>query len=83
MAVVENIYRQIVGPVEPHDFMAADYEMLYAFELRKRTSPVLEALISAMPSLLSSDRYETHYHHHLGKEKPDFLRSCTEEHTAT
>ena len=51
-----NYRQQIVGPIGPGEFVAADFEALESYEFRKRTGPVVEALININPSVDSYDQ---------------------------
>lgn len=51
-----NEARQVIGPIAPGEFVAADFEALQLYELRKRTGPVVEALINIYPEVNEYER---------------------------
>ena len=48
---------QVVGPIQPGQFIAEDFAALAAYEHHKRTKPVLEALVDMYPPLQDAPRY--------------------------
>ncbi|KAH9848797.1 glycosyltransferase family 24 protein [Lenzites betulinus] len=53
-AVIVN--GRVVGPMQPGEFIAGDFETLAAFEYHKRVQPVYEALLSVSESVRDLDR---------------------------
>lgn len=47
---------KLVGPMRPNDFIADDFGLLEAYELRKRVGPAVAALQSVHESLDDLDR---------------------------
>lgn len=46
-----------MGPIGPGELLADDFETLLSYELRKRTGPVVEALVGINPSVQEYDQY--------------------------
>lgn len=56
---------QVIGPIAPAAFEAADFVTLATYEFSKRVKPVVEALHEVAPEVVQSDKYVLPYVAHM------------------